>query len=337
MADARPSTVNWQAIVARYTRADLRQAVWQLANTLIPFVICWVLMYFSLRVGYWLTLLLAFPAAGFMVRAFIIFHDCAHGSFFKSQRANNWLGGVLGVLCFTPYYRWRNHHAIHHATASDLDRRSGDGDIFTLTVAEYRALPWHKRLLYGLYRHPLMLFTVGAPALFLFAHRFAYHTTGRRERYSVYWTNLGLLGVVVVMALTIGWQAFVLIQLPIIVISSIVGVWLFYVQHQFEDTYYARHANWSFVAAALEGSSYYQLPKVLQWFTGNIGFHHVHHLCPRIPNYNLEKCHRENELFQAVKPMTLLDSLRTMAVRLWHEDQSLMVGFMSDLTYVDFR
>jgi omega-6 fatty acid desaturase (delta-12 desaturase) len=181
------------------------------------------------------------------------------------------------------------------------------------------------------------MFTIAPPALFLIAHRFSYHTTGRRERNSVYGTNLALLGVLVVAALTIGLKAFVLIQLPIVVLASMAGVWMFYVQHQFENTYYEQHANWSFKAAALEGSSFYKLPKLLQWFTGNIGFHHVHHLCPRIPNYNLEKCHTENELFNSVEPMTLLSSLRSMAMRLWHPDKRIMVGFMSDITFADFR
>ncbi|MDX1436305.1 MAG: fatty acid desaturase [Anaerolineales bacterium] len=327
---------DWKKAVADYQTPDTWRSVWQVINTLTPYFLLWIVMYYSLGVSYWLTLLLSIPAAGFLVRTFIIFHDCGHGSFFKTKRANNTLGIITGILTFTPYYRWRHHHAIHHATAGDLDRR-GTGDIHTMTVDEYKALPLQKRFLYQLSRNPLLMFTVGSAAVFLIAHRFPYQTTGKRERYSVYWTNLALLAIFIGAALTIGWQAYILIQLPIIILASTLGVWLFYVQHQFEDVYWERHEDWSFEAAALEGSSFYKLPKVLQWFTGNIGYHHIHHLSPRIPNYKLQACHEENPIFQEVEPLTLMSSLRSLSLRLWDEDQRIMVGFDSDITFVDFN
>lgn len=333
-SDLGPPT--WRETVARFVEPDLKQSLWQVINTLIPYFMCWVAMVYSLQVSYWLTLLLAIPAAGFMVRTFIIFHDCGHGSFFKSKRANDILGIVTGIITFTPYYRWRHHHALHHATAGDLDRR-GVGDVYTMTVGEYQVLPFHKKFLYQLSRNPLLMFTIGSAAVFLIAHRFPYKTTGKRERNSVYWTNLALVGIFGAAALTIGWQAYVLIQLPILILGTTVGVWLFYVQHQFEDVYWERHANWSFEAAALQGSSFYKLPRLLQWITGNIGFHHIHHLNPRVPNYNLEKCHKSNPIFQAVEPLTLLGSLRSLSLRLWDEDKRLMVGYESDITFIDFR
>jgi omega-6 fatty acid desaturase (delta-12 desaturase) len=203
-----------------------------------------------------------------------------------------------------------------------------------MTVEEYKALPLRKRFLYQLSRNPLLMFTIGSTAVFLIAHRFSHNATGKRERYSVYWTNLILLGIFILAALTIGWKSYVLVQLPIMILASTVGVWLFYVQHQFEDAYWERHQDWNYESAAMEGSSYYKLPRLLQWITGNIGFHHIHHLSPRIPNYNLEKCYNENPAFQAVEPLTLLGSLRCLSVRLWDEDKHLMVGYDSDITFI---
>ena len=331
-----PAQPTWQEIVSRYQDPDPIRSWWQVINTLVPYFLLWVLMIFSLEVSYWLTLLLAIPAAGFMVRTFIIFHDCGHGSFFRSKRANNTLGIITGIITFTPYYRWRHHHAVHHATAGDLDRR-GVGDVYTMTVEEYQALPLPKKFLYQLSRNPLLMFTIGSTAVFLIAHRFPYKTTGKRERYSVYWTNMALLGIFILATLTIGWKAYLLVQMPILILGTTVGVWLFYVQHQFEDVYWERHKNWSFESAALEGSSFYKLPRPFQWITGNIGFHHIHHLSPRIPNYNLEKCHNDNPIFQEVEPLTLLDSLRCLSLRLWDENKRIMVGFESDISFVDFN
>jgi omega-6 fatty acid desaturase (delta-12 desaturase) len=283
-------------------------------------------MVWSLKASYWLTLLLAIPAAGFMIRTFILFHDCGHGSFFNSRRLNELLGIFTGLLTFTPYYRWRHDHAVHHATAGNLDRR-GTGDVWTLTVREYLDLPTWKKLVYRVARNPLIMFTIGSLSVFLIGHRLVTKTAGKRERYSVYWTNLALLGIVLLMSALIGFKAYVLIQLPILFLGTSVGVWLFYVQHQFDGVYWERQDKWDFIAAALQGSSYYKLPRLLQWFTGNIGFHHLHHLGPRIPNYFLEKCYNENPLLQQVKPLTLSSSFRCLFFRLWDEDLHKLVGY----------
>jgi omega-6 fatty acid desaturase (delta-12 desaturase) len=317
--------VRWQAIVAKYSTPDLWRSIWQVVNSVGPFLIMWYLMYLSLNVSYWLTLLLAIPTAGFMVRIFIIFHDCGHGSFFKSQKANDTLGFWLGLLIVTPYYNWRHDHAIHHAGASDLDRR-GIGDVLTLTVEEYMVLPWHKKLGYRIMRNPYILFTVGAFIVFAVTHRFWGNHAGERERASVIWTNLALLGIVGGLSLLIGWQAFLLVEVPALFLASAAGVWLFYVQHNFDGTYWQRHDKWEYFKAGMEGSSFYKLPKILQWFTGNIGFHHIHHLSPKIPNYKLEQAFNENKLFQ-IKPVTILISLKSLTYRLWDEEKRKLVGF----------
>ena len=313
----------WQGIVSKYAFPETWRSAWQIANSVIPFFVGWYLMYKSLAVGYWLTLLLAVPTAGFMVRMFIIFHDCCHGSFFKSIKANDRLGLVLGVLVLTPFYQWKHSHAIHHATAGDLDRR-GTGDVYTMTVEEYLAAPWYRKLGYRIMRSPFILFTVGAVIVFALTHRFWEKNAGRRERSSVVWTNIAIAAVVGWLVIEIGWAAFLLVELPILLIACGAGVWLFYVQHNFDTTYWVRHENWDFFKAGMSGSSFYKLPKVLQWFTGNIGFHHIHHLSPKIPNYKLEACHNENPDFQ-VEPLTIRRSLKSLMYRLWDEKQSMLV------------
>ena len=317
---------SWQQVVHGYQNPDFKRSIWQIANSFIPYLILWFLMVLSLRVSYWLTLALAIPAAGFMMRIFIIFHDCGHGSFFKSQRPNDAIGILTGIITFTPYYNWRHNHAVHHATTGDLDRR-GVGDVYTMTLKEYVAASSWKRLSYRVTRNPLVMFTVGPLLIFLIVNRFSFGAAGKRERYSVYWTNLALLGIVLLASLTIGLKAYLLVQLPILAIGTSLGVWLFYVQHQFEGVYWARHEQWDFYSAGYKGSSFYKLPGVFQWFTGNIGFHHIHHLNPRIPNYFLQKCYEENSIFQEVRPLTILSSLKSLKFRLWDEDQSKLVGF----------
>lgn len=312
-------------ILSHYQRPSLNRSVLQLGNTLVPYIALWILMYFSLRVSYLLTLGLAILAAGFMVRIFIIFHDCGHGSFFGSRKANDAVGIITGILTFTPYERWKHDHAIHHATAGDLDRR-GKGDVQTLTVQEYLDMPWWKRLAYRFIRHPLVMFTIGSTFVFAVFQRFYLPGTGRRERISVITTDLALAVLITGLILLMGWKAYLLIQIPILVIGTSVGVWLFYIQHNFEGTYWERHSEWDFFKAGLQGSSFYQLPLILQWFTGNIGFHHIHHLNPRIPNYFLPRVHRENPVFH-VKPLTMLSSLRCLRLRLWDEQAKKMVGF----------
>jgi len=285
-------------------------------------------LYYSLEISYWLTLALAIPASGFLVRIFIIFHDCGHGSFFKSNKANLIVGYLTGIINFAPYHDWRYKHAQHHATCSDLDRR-GIGDVWTLTTEEYLSLPTLQKLTYRLYRHPVVMFGFGPLWLFMINHRFAPRDAKKRERVSVYLTNLGLFILIVIISLLIGVKAYLLIQFPVLMIAGSMGIWLFYVQHQYEDVYWNTHDVWDYQDAALEGSSFYKLPAILQWFSGNIGFHHVHHLNSRIPNYNLQRCHEQIAMFREVKPLRFFTSLKSLRFRLYDEELGKMIGFRS--------
>ncbi len=295
-------------------------------NSFLPYALLWFAMDRALTVSYWLMLPIAILAAGFLVRIFIIFHDCGHGSFFKAKRVNNATGALAGVLLLTPYRHWRWQHALHHGTAGDLDRR-GSGDIWTLTVEEYlRSTRW-RRFGYRLARNPLVLFVIAPLYVFVIHHRFAAATAPGRERRSVHRTNWALLAMILMLSAVIGLKAFLLIQLTVSAIAGSVGLWLFYVQHQFEGAFWVRSEDWNYTAAALEGSSFYKLPRILQWFTGNIGFHHIHHLSPRIPNYHLQQCHEADPFFNMVQPVTLLASLRFLTFRLWDEQRKGFVGF----------
>jgi omega-6 fatty acid desaturase (delta-12 desaturase) len=316
----------WKAAVTKFEKPSLGRAIWQMVNTFVPLVALWWLMYFTVQVSWWYTVPLAVLAAGFVVRSFIIFHDCGHGSYFASRTANNVVGFITGMIAFTPYYQWRWEHAIHHATNGDLDRRSV-GDIWTMTVREYQASSRRTKFLYRLNRNPFILFLIVPTFLFLVYQRFATAKASKREKHSVYWMNLALLGMVTVMGLIFGFKNYVIIQLIVMGVAASAGVWLFYVQHQFEETYWERSEHWDFTTAALQGSSFYKLPKVLQWFSGNIGFHHIHHLSSRIPNYNLERCHKAEPLFQSVKPITLWSSMKSLTFRLWDEEKRKLVGY----------
>ena len=312
--------------MAKYQKPVWWSAMWQVINTLVPYAALWCLMYFSLRVSWWLVVPLAVLAGGFLIRIFIISHDCGHGSFFPSTRANDALGFITGVLTFTPFYHWRWEHAIHHSSSGDLDRR-GTGDVWTLTVEEYLAASRWKRFAYRLARNPVILFGLAPLYLFLIHQRFSNGKAGRRERRSVWFTNLALVALVGGLTWLFGLKAYLLLQLIVLLVAGSTGIWLFYVQHQFEGVYWERKADWDYSLAALQGSSFYKLPKVLQWFSGNIGFHHIHHLSPRIPNYNLEKCHRAEPLFQTVKPVTLFSSFKSFTFRLWDEQRRKLVGY----------
>jgi omega-6 fatty acid desaturase (delta-12 desaturase) len=318
----------WNQILAPYKRPDLLRSLFQLVSTSLLMVAAWVLMVQSLSVSYWLTLLLALPAAGLQVRLFIIQHDCGHGSFFRSAKANNAVGFLLGVVTLTPYHYWRRTHAIHHATSGDLDHREY-GDIKTLTVREYRALSRWSKLAYRMYRSMLVLLVVGPVFQFVLKHRFPLDAPfeWKKEWRSIWGTNLLLAAVVTAFALTLGLGTFLLIWTPIFLISSAAGIWLFYVQHQFEDTYWEDNEHWEYHRAGLEGSSYFDLPRVLHWFTGNIGYHHIHHLSSRVPNYLLRRCMEENEELQQATRLTLLGSLKCARLKLWDEDSRQMVGW----------
>jgi omega-6 fatty acid desaturase (delta-12 desaturase) len=316
----------WKAIVAKYQEPSLPRAFWQMINTFGAYGLTWYFMYLSLPVSWWFVVPLAILAGGFVVRIFIIFHDCGHGSFFRSRRANDILGFIAGVLTLTPYYHWRWEHNIHHANSGHLDKR-GVGDIWTLTVEEYLASSRWKKFRYRLARNPFILFVIAPLFLFIIRQRFPSAKANKRERHSVYWMNLAILGMAIGLSLIFGFKAYLLIQIIITAVAGAAGVWLFYVQHQFEDVYWERGEDWDYTKAALEGSSFYKLPKILQWFSGNIGFHHIHHLSARIPNYNLERCHKADPLFQSVKPVTLLGSLKSFTFRLWDEQRRKLVGF----------
>lgn len=312
--------------VAPYEKNNLKTSIWQLLNTLGPLVLLWYLAYLCLSVSYWLTLPITILAAGFLVRTFIIFHDCCHQSFFKSKRANAIMGTITGILTFVPYEQWKHTHSVHHATSSNLDKR-GIGDVWLLTVEEYAAAsPW-RRLVYRVYRHPLVMFGLGPIAIFGIDYRFNRKNVRRKERINTYITNISIVALSALLCWTIGWQAFLLIQGPIFYVSGVLGIWLFYVQHQFEDSYFEKEEEWSYVQAAVEGSSYYKLPAVFQWLSGNIGFHHVHHLSPRVPNYQLEKAHNETPILQKATTITIAHSLKSLKYRLWDENNKKFMSF----------
>ena len=317
---------NWIEVVSKYNKPDVKLSIWQIINSLGPYILLWVAMYYSLSISYLLTLGLAFLAAGFLVRMFIIFHDCGHGSFFQSKWANRIVGTILGSLVFTPYDYWHREHGIHHKTVGNLDKR-GSGDVWTLTVVEYKNLSRGRKLFYRLYRNPVLLFAIGPFFLFVIWFRFPRKRLGKSELRSIFVTNLIILAFSVPLILLMGWKAFLLIQLPIIYLATVAGVWLFYVQHQYEDVIWTRQEDWDYKKMAMEGSSFMKFPRLLQWFSGNIGYHHVHHLSPKIPNYNLEKCHRENQMFQDIKPVTFVPSLRTLSLRLWNEKAGQLISF----------
>ena len=324
----REQVQRWKRILSPYFGPDNRRSALQMGHTAVLFAGAWALMYFSLAIGYWLTLILSVPTAGLLMRLFMFQHDCGHGSYFKSRRLACVTGSVIGVLTLTPYHYWRKTHAIHHAHSGNLDLRTF-GDIVTITVREYEAMSWMQRLGYRIYRNPAVLFGPGAAFHFLVKHRFPWDVprAWKREWKSVWWTNAAIVGILATAWFTIGIVPFLMIQLPITLISCAIGVWLFYVQHQFEDAYWHWHDDWNYYDAALHGSSFLKLPKVLQWFTANIGLHHVHHLSARIPNYRLQRCHDENPELWKAPMMTLRDGLKTLRLALWDEGRRKLISF----------
>ncbi len=316
----------WKELVSRFQVPSVPRAIWQLVNTFVPFIALWYFMYQSLAVSYWLTLGLSVIQGLLVVRMFIFFHDCGHGSFFKSKRANDILGFITGMITFTPYLHWRWQHSVHHATSGDLDRR-GDGDIWTMTVKEYQEASPKWRLIYRLFRNPLVLFGIAPLVIFLVYQRFPSSRAKGRDRLSVMTMNVALVLMVAGLSWLFGFKNYVLMQLPVTLFAGMSGIWMFYAQHQYEDVYWERREDWDYTSAALEGSSFYKLPKILQWFTGNIGFHHIHHLSSRIPNYNLERCHYSHPLFHSVPPITLLSSLKCLNLRLWDEEARELLTF----------
>ncbi|MFC6332891.1 fatty acid desaturase [Paenibacillus septentrionalis] len=310
----------------KFEKTSLTKSIQQLCNTFIPLVGLWVAAYFSLSVSYWLTLPLAIAAGMFVVRTFIIFHDCCHGSFFKSKRANDIVGIITGVLTHVPYLQWKNEHAIHHATSSNLDKR-GVGDLWIMTVEEYEEASLFEKIQYRLYRNPFVMFVLGPFFVFAFQYRFNRKGARRKEKLNTYLMNVLIVAMYAILILLVGWEAVLLIQLPSFYVAGALGIWLFYVQHQFEDSYFEHDEEWSYVNAAVEGSSYYRLPKLLQWLTGNIGFHHVHHLSPKVPNYLLEQAHNETPPLHKATTIGIKESLHSLKLALWDEQTRRFVSF----------
>jgi omega-6 fatty acid desaturase (delta-12 desaturase) len=313
-------------MLAPYAQPSTARGVADLLTSVLPYFALSVAIYFALQLSVALAVVLAVPTAGFLLRTYIVFHDCAHGSFFASKRANVWLGTVLGVIVLAPYARWRHDHAVHHATAADLDRR-GQGDVPTLTVDEYRARNWRGRLGYRLFRNPLVMFGLGPLFGMVVGPRVPSRSARPRIRRSVHATNVALAVVVGGLCWLIGWPSYLLVWGPAAMLAGAAGIWLFYVQHQFEDTYWDRGGEWTYAHAALRGSSHLRLPPLLQFFTGNIGLHHVHHLSARIPNYNLQRAHDENPVLRSVPTITLWDGLRAVRLKLWDEESRRLVTF----------
>jgi len=316
----------WREDLAPYAQPHMGRSLLDLATSVLPYLALSVAMYFALKISYLLVLAIAIPTAGFLVRTFILFHDCSHGSFLPSKRANAWLGVVLGLFVYSPFLRWRHDHAIHHATSGDLDRRGG-GDVRTLTVAEYYALTSRSRLAYRLFRNPAIMFGLGPIVALLVGPRVVGRDARPRMRRSVIGTNIALALLVAALCWLTGWSQFLLVQIPTVMLAGSAGIWLFYVQHQFEDAYWEGTGSWSYADAALRGSSYLKLPKVLQFFSGNIGLHHVHHLNARIPNYNLQRAHDENAIFHDVPTLSLRDGIHAVRLKLWDEDRGRLVTF----------
>jgi len=331
---SRPVIIgNWTQTLARYREPSLVRSIAEIAITLCPLVVLWVAAWIAYYFGYWwLSPLIAIPAAGFLVRLFMIQHDCSHGAFFRHRVANDWVGRVIGVLTLTPYGFWRRSHAAHHANSGNLDRR-GSGEICTLTVREYVTRSRWGRFCYRLYRHPIVLFGIGPAYLFILKQRLPMGMLrlGWQPWLSTMTTNFAIAVVVATLICVVGVGPFLLVHLPITLIAGSIGVWLFYVQHQFDPTFWARGNEWTFHEAALYGSSHYQLPGLLRWFTANIGMHHVHHLCSRIPYYRLPKVMRDHPELLGVGRLTMLQSFRCVKLALWDEQERRMVSFRSAL------
>jgi omega-6 fatty acid desaturase (delta-12 desaturase) len=331
MAQVSPATSAiehrpWQEALAPYARPHVGRSALDLATSVVPYLALSVGMYLLLGVSYPLALVLAVPATGFLLRTYVVFHDCAHGSFLPSKRGNAWLGTALGLLVFAPFVRWRHDHAVHHATSGDLDRR-GVGDLPTITVAEYGALSPRRRLAYRLFRNPAVMFGLGPVVAMIVGPRIPARNARPRMRRSVIGTDIALAVLVGGLCWLVGWREYVMVALPPALLAGAAGIWLFYVQHQFEDAYWQSTSDWNYADAALRGSSYLKLAKPLQFFTGNIGLHHIHHLNARIPNYNLQRAHDENPIFHGVPTLSLWQALRAVRLKLWDEDRGRLVTF----------
>jgi omega-6 fatty acid desaturase (delta-12 desaturase) len=316
----------WRETLAPYATPDTRHGVVDVATSAVPYLLVTGLMYALFGVSPWLALALAIPATGFLLRTFIVFHDCTHGSFTRSRRLNTWLGVVCGLLVYSPFHSWRHEHAVHHATAGDLDRR-GMGDVDTLTVAEYAAMSRLGRLGYWLMRNPLVMLGLGPLWALILEPRLVPSWARKRFARKIVATDVAIVALLGGLCALAGWRAVLLVQLTPAMLAGAVGIWLFYVQHQFEDVYWERKEDWSYAASALRGSSYLRLPQPLQFFTGNIGLHHVHHLNARIPNYNLQRAHDENPIFHATRQLNARQAVLALHLKLYDERDGRLVSF----------
>lgn len=320
------SPKSWQSIISKYNKPKMSHSVGQLINSLVPYFLLWIIIVQVIKISPWLAIPFIILAAGFLVRIFIIFHDCGHGSFFSSKKLNFYVGSFCGMLAFTPYHKWTDSHRLHHQTVGNLDKR-GFGDVWTLTVDEYQEkTPW-KKFLYRFFRHPMFLIVFGGPLSFTILSRVTHRRMNKKQKLNIYFTNIVIFTVIALVSWWIGWQTFLFIQLPIIWLAAMGGIYLFYLQHQYDDVDWVRSEEWDYKDMALNGSSFFKLPVILRWFTGNIGYHHVHHLGPTIPNYNLVKCYKENSMFHDVKPITFFQSFHCLKLRLWDEKLQRIVSF----------
>ncbi|WP_019413153.1 fatty acid desaturase [Paenisporosarcina sp. TG20] len=323
---SREKTMQLRKLIAPFEKSDTKASIKQILNSIPPFFILWFLAYQSLEISVFLTVVLAILASGFVIRIFIIFHDCTHGSFFKSKKANAVLGTITGIITLFAYEKWKRDHNIHHATSSNLDKR-GTGDVWVMTVDEYIAASPGRRFGYRVYRNPLVMFGLGPLFLYLISNRFNRKDARKKEKMNTYLINVAIVVLYTGMILWIGLPAFAIIQGTLLIVAGSLGIWLFYVQHQFEDSYFEDEEQWDYVKAAVDGSSFYKLPKVLQWVTGNIGYHHVHHLSPRVPNYRLEQAHESAPPLHQATTITLKTSFKSIHFRLYDETKKTFVSF----------
>lgn len=323
---SKQKTAQLHKSVKPYTYANNKKSVIQMLNTILPLLVCWVLAYLSLSYSIGLSLLFSIISAGFVIRTFIIFHDCTHGSFFHNKRLNDLIGTITGVLTLFPYEKWKREHAIHHASSSNLDKR-GVGDIWVMTVNEYAKASKWQRLAYRLYRNPFVMFGLGPLYLVLISNRINRNDARKKERNNTYLTNLLIILIYGMIIFFVGWKSFLLVHGVSMYIAALLGIWLFYIQHTFEDSYFEEESEWNYVKAAVEGSSYYKLPRLLQWLTGNIGYHHVHHLAPRVPNYHLEEAHESTPPLHYATTITLKTSLESLKYRLYDPTNKKFITF----------
>lgn len=319
---------NWLENLKPFASPNNYKSLASLFTSVVPFLIIVTVMFVALAIGmpYWLVMLLALPAAGFHIRTFIVLHDCSHSSFLKSKMLSHVIGHVCGIITLTPYFDWQRNHGYHHAAAANLDKR-GFGDIWTMTSKEYHCASTLGKLQYRVFRNPFFLFLIAPLFLFAIVYRFPQKSTKARDYFSIIFTDIVLIAILIAAFLTVGLLTFFAVVLPILFISTSLGVWLFYVQHQFEDVYWSHQDNWDLINASIKGSSFYKLPALLRWFTGNIGYHHLHHLQPRIPFYNLKKCYDKVPELQFVHPVTLSSSFKSLNLRLWDEQTNQLISF----------